>query len=666
MPPSVGAAPPLMALAGVSRAFADADGGTRVEALADVSLAIGAGEFVAVVGASGSGKSTLLNILGCLDRPSDGAYRFAGDDVGGLDADARARLRREAFGFVFQDYCLLDALTARENVELPAKYAGVGRAARAERATRLLESLGLAARAGHRPPELSGGEQQRVAIARALINGGRVILADEPTGALDTAAGEDLVQRLAALAAAGHTVVVATHDAKVAAKAARRVVLRDGRVVEESAPRVAAQPTLTQPALPARGVLERGGDLARDAWGALATAWRHRRLGTTLSATSVAIGVWSLVVLLGVTGGGLRDGLESAILHMGADTIHVGRDVQAGSAMEPARFDLADAAAIRALPNVSAVEMHTGGRLAVQSMRGTAGELLETYVEATDANVSERDDWPLRRGAFYTADDGAALAPVAVIGSALRDALFSPDDDPVGEPILVGGLPFVVKGVLAPSEAGFLETQWIASLADDWVYVPFGTGLALLFGDKIFNIDVRVAAPERLEATAGRLHSLLAARHGLDTFNLRTRSGSMVDWARAQNLMQAVWATAGGVAVLLGGFGVLAVTVISVRARRREIGIRVAAGARRKDILGQFLWEAAAVSLAGALLGAIGSGATLYAISRIPAPVAVSPSHVLGALAGATAVGVLFSLLPALRAARLDPVAALSDAAGDG
>ncbi len=663
-PPSAGTAPPLIALAGVSRAFADADGGTRVEALADVSLTIGAGEFVAIVGASGSGKSTLLNILGCLDRPSDGAYRFNGDDVGGLDADARARLRREAFGFVFQDYCLLDALTARENVELPAKYAGVGRAARAERATRLLESLGLAARAGHRPPELSGGEQQRVAIARALMNGGRVILADEPTGALDTAAGEDLVQRLGALAAAGHTVVVATHDAKVAAKAARRVVLRDGRVVEESAPQVAAHPTLTQPALPARRAWERGGDLARDAWGALAAAWRHRRLGTTLSATSVAIGVWSLVVLLGVTGGGLRDGLESAILHMGADTIHVGRGGQASSAVEPARFDLADAAAIRALPNVSAVEMRTGGRLMVQ--RAGAGEPLETFVTATDANVSERRDWPLRRGAFYTADDGAALAPVAVIGSTVRDALFSPNDDPIGEQILVGGQPFVVKGVLAPYEAGFLGTQSLDSVYNDNVYLPFGTGLALLFGGSSLNIDVRVAAPERLEATARRLHSLLAGRHGLDTFHLRTSSGSMNEWAEVQRVMRAAWATAGGIAVLLGGFGVLAVTVISVRARRREIGIRVAAGARRRDILGQFLWEAAAVSLAGALLGAIGSAATLYAISRIPAPVAVSPLHVLAALAGATAVGVLFSLLPALRAARLDPVAALSDAAGDG
>ena len=652
-----------MALAGVSRAFSDAEGGARVEALADVSLTIGEGEFVAVVGASGSGKSTLLNILGCLDRPSDGAYRFAGDDVGGLDADARARLRREAFGFVFQDYCLLDALTARENVELPAKYAGVGRAARAERATRLLESLGLAARAGHRPPELSGGEQQRVAIARALMNGGRVVLADEPTGALDTAAGEDLVQRLGALAAAGHTVVVATHDAKVAAKAARRVVLRDGRVVEESAPQVAAHPTLTQPALPARRAWERGGDLARDAWGALAAAWRHRRLGTTLSATSVAIGVWSLVVLLGVTGGGLRDGLESAILHMGADTIHVMRGGRAGSAVEPARFDLADAAAIRALPNVSAVELSARGRLMVQ--RAGAGAPLETSVEATDANVSEHEDWPLRRGAFYTADDGAALAPVAVIGSTVRDALFSPEDDPVGEQILVGGQPFVVKGVLAPYEAGFLGTQSLDWLYNGDVYVPLGTGLALL-GDKSLNIDVRVAMPARLEQTARRLHSLLAGRHGLETFHLSTRSGSMVDWARAQSLMQAVWGTAGGVAALLGGFGVLAVTVISVRARRREIGIRVAAGARRRDILGQFLWEAAAVSLAGALLGATGSAATLYAISRIPAPVAVSPLHVLGALAGAIAVGVLFSLLPALRAARLDPVAALSDAAGDG
>ena len=226
---------PLIELCGVDRTFDD-ESGSQVEALVDVTLRIDAGEFVCITGPSGSGKSTLLNILGCLDRPTQGEYRFDGSNVASLDDDGLAAIRRQAFGFVFQSYNLLDSATARQNVELPATYAALPTTRRRERAKELLQSFGMVRRSDHRPAELSGGEQQRVAIARALMNGGRVILADEPTGALDSEQGEAIMVLLADLAKRGHTVVVVSHDPAVAACARRRVELRDGRVVEDSGP----------------------------------------------------------------------------------------------------------------------------------------------------------------------------------------------------------------------------------------------------------------------------------------------------------------------------------------------------------------------------------------------------------------------------------------------
>jgi ABC-type lipoprotein export system ATPase subunit len=219
---------PLIALERVSRVYRM--GEVEVPALDDVSLDIGTGEFVAIVGPSGSGKSTMMNILGCLDRPTHGAYHLAGSAVAELDDDALARLRSRTIGFVFQSYNLLPRTSALDNVATPLLYQGVGRGERMRRARAALERLGLGDRVSHEPSELSGGQQQRVAIARALVTEPALVLADEPTGNLDSHAGAEVMAVLRDLHDQGRTVVLITHDTDVAASADRQIHLHDGRV----------------------------------------------------------------------------------------------------------------------------------------------------------------------------------------------------------------------------------------------------------------------------------------------------------------------------------------------------------------------------------------------------------------------------------------------------
>jgi putative ABC transport system ATP-binding protein len=231
VPPPVEPPPvvPLIALEGIGRVYST--GRLEVVALRDVDLAIAEGEFVAIVGPSGSGKTTLMNILGCLDRPTSGMYRLAGRSVGSLDDDALARVRSRTIGFVFQSFNLLPRTSALENVATPLIYQGIGRGERLERARLALERLGLGDRLDHESSELSGGQQQRVAIARAIVTDPPLVLADEPTGNLDTAAGADVMTVLRGLHAAGRTIVLITHEHDVAEQADRQIHVRDGRIV---------------------------------------------------------------------------------------------------------------------------------------------------------------------------------------------------------------------------------------------------------------------------------------------------------------------------------------------------------------------------------------------------------------------------------------------------
>ena len=661
---------PLIELRGVERVHPAPEGGEAAAALAGVSLRIEAGEFVCVTGPSGSGKTTLLNILGCLDRPTAGACRIAGRDAAVLSADERARLRRETFGFVFQQYSLIESATARENVELPAAYAGLPRGERRRRARDLLGFVGLGGRLESRPVDLSGGERQRVAVARALVNGARAILADEPTGALDAEQGGEVLDLLERLAAAGRAVVVVSHDAGVAARAGRRVALRDGRVVEDSGPAPAAggafEPGERRPAGAGMAWLTalRGG----------LSALRGGRLRAALTVCSVALGIWSAAALLGLAEGARRDAVAT-LERMGANRLGILPHRVVDLEVRRLTMTLADARAVaEQVGNVRSVVP-----LGLDGLPVRAGERVADLVV-----VSARDDtaprtvdqnlpWPVERGAYITQRDSDEAALVAVIGPRARNLLFDPVVDPVGESVEIKGLRFVVKGVLAdrPSLAGegesFSSDEALAEqrgipYQPPAIHVPFRTGFELLFGtDEINRLDVFVEDASRIDETMGDIQDLMVRRHGPGRYVVVSQERIASARKELSGTYMAILGAVGGVALLAGGVGVLSAALASVAQRRREIGIRMAVGARPGDVSRQFLVETAVLAIVGGALGVLLAVLGSPLLSRLAsAPVAFAPWFVPAALGCAVAVGLAFGIVPARRAARLDPATALA------
>ena len=650
---------PLLLLEGVSRTFAG--DGVSTQALADVDLAIHAGEFVCIIGASGSGKTTLLNILGCLGRPTTGTYRIAGVDVTTLSSDDLARLRRETFGFVFQNYSLLESATACGNVELPGAYARIAGKRRRRRARGILESIGLGDRADHRPSELSGGEQQRVAIARALMNDAQVILADEPTGALDTAQSEEILALLEQLAERGHAVILVTHDPRVAARAQRRIELADGRIVADDAGEPLAD------ANTAAKTVRRGGvpwlAAIHGGW----VAMRRRPLAAALTVASVALGIWSALALLGLSEGVGRDSLES-LERMGANRLTVGALAWVGGKSEWLPLTMADAEAMREVVNVNRVLPRMNKRLPVARGDETIDEVIVRATPNSEPKTTQNVSWPLQGGSYLSPRDRADVAQVAVIGPTVYKRLFTPGEDPVGEHILVDGLPFLVKGVLLPHprREGEGEAFFSSDTAYEWIgtvlHVPFETGAQMLFGtDQLNMIDVMVADVSRIDETSAAIRDLMFRRHGREEYSVTNQATNVVAFKEVSSIHAALFGTIAGVALLVGGFGVMAVTLAAVSHRTREIGLRMAVGARRRDIMAQFLVETAVATTLGGAVGTLLSilGSPLLA-QVADAPVAFPPWVVPVALGCAMVTGLIFGIAPARRAARLDPVAALA------
>jgi macrolide transport system ATP-binding/permease protein len=629
-------------------------GEETIAVLKGVSLRIEAGEMVAIIGASGSGKSTLMNILGCLDRPSHGSYRIGGRDTRDLDGDELAALRREHFGFIFQRYHLLPALSAVENAEIPAIYAGTNGSKRRERATALLERLGLGDRLDHRPSQLSGGQQQRVSVARALVNGGEVILADEPTGALDSHSGEEMLRLLSDLHNDGHTIIIVTHDPKVAAHAERVIEISDGEIIADR--RQAAQ---KGPRRPPPGLRSKDGwaaSIARlgEAMRMAVMAMVAHRMRAFLTMLGIIIGIASVVSVVAL-GTGSQEEILKNISSIGTNTI----DVYPGKGFGDRRAERietlvpADAQALAAQPYADSVSPKVSSTVNLRYRNVD----LSAAVSGVGPQFFRVKGYEMAQGIAFTQDSVERRAQEVVIDDSTWKKLFPNGGSAIGKVVFLGQVPVRVIGVTKPKDSPFGNSDTLN------VWVPYTTAMGRILGQSFLeNITVRVSDDYDMSVVEGSIVRLLIQRHGSKDFFVRNTDTIRQTVESTTTTMTLLVSLIAVISLVVGGIGVMNIMLVSVTERTREIGVRMAVGARQTDILRQFLIEAVLVCLLGGVLGvsvALGLGFVVGDLLGLMTMV-YSTTSIVAAFVCSTLIGVIFGFLPARNAARLDPVEALA------
>ncbi len=667
---------PLIELKDVARHYQL--GEIDVPALDGVSLNIEAGEFVAIMGQSGSGKSTLMNVLGCLDNPTHGSFHIDGKDAGTLGPDELAALRRERFGFIFQRYHLLPHLDARANAALPAVYSGVAKGPRGERARALLERLGLGERLHHRPNELSGGQQQRVSIARALMNGGQIILADEPTGALDSTSGAEMLRLLRELNERGHTIILVTHDAAVAAHARRVIELKDGKVVADNGtPAGHVAPTeLPSDAPPVKegGSLRRLQVQWREAVATALLALKGNRLRTALSMLGISIGIASVVSIVALTTAA-RSSIETDLSSLISGRIPVWRGnpgLPPGAVPQPFRPNEIDS--LRALAGVKSITLNRQMQLTARHQSRDA--MLEAI--GGDTATLKARKLKLVQGRYLSAMDYETRSQVAVIDEKSRDALFKKGESPLGQLVFVNpgmaadpaaqqpgapppptaALPFTVVGVVAPEGGAFSFGSWLGQL-----YIPHTTFSRKLDARAdVDNFDVLLDLTVPPQQVREQIIHRLKALHGREDFGTWNGEEEFRKFQSVTSAMAALFAGVAAISLLVGGVGVMNIMLVSVSERTREIGIRMAVGARQGDVRLQFLIEAVVLCILGGLVGVLLSWLAAQAVNAAQQhlQVVISWAALGVAFAVSSGVGLVFGTLPARRAAALSPVDALA------
>ena len=641
---------PLVSLKNITRYFQS--GENVVKAIDNISIDIFPGEFVAIMGQSGSGKSTLMNILGCLDRPTDGTYQVDGIDVRTLDENDTAKLRREKFGFIFQRYNLLALSDAQENVEIPAVYSGVKKPEREKRARELLKKLGLEDRAEHLPAQLSGGQQQRVAIARALMNDPSVILADEPTGALDTKNGIEVMNLLKDLHREGKTIILITHDISVAESADRIINLKDGKVVSDEIRKPVDRYIIVR----RDNKLSASLNITEEINEATQTALKSLRANlfrTSLTLLGIVIGVAAVIIMLAI-GNGSREKVVQQIASLGTNIVNI-RPGTSGirGAEDFATLLVDDAEAIE--KNIDNIEYMTMERSSRKTIRyGNKDHSLN--IQGVSTSFPMVRDWKVERGNFFHDKDVDSYAPVALLGKTAQKTLFEEGIDPIGSYIMIGSIPFEVIGIM--SEKG--AAPW-GSDQDDVVMVPISTGLVRLFsGNFLTSITLKLKDISKLEETENALKNLLLERHGQENFRIRSASSFLSAASASQNTLTILLGAVAAISLLVGGIGVMNIMLVNVTERTREIGIRMATGARPRDILLQFNTEATLVCTLGGIVGVLIGYLGGWVVQLFEVDVVFTSMPAILAFSCAVFTGILFGYLPAKKASRLDPVIALS------
>jgi macrolide transport system ATP-binding/permease protein len=669
----------------------------EIAALRGIDFNIERGEMVAIMGASGSGKSTLMHILGCLDRPSTGNYIFAGRDIAGLSEAALAAVRSRRIGFVFQSFNLLQRRSAQANVALPLLYAATASSEneRLARAGQALATVGLSSHLRHHPNQLSGGQQQRVALARALINEPAVLLADEPTGNLDSATSHEIMSMIRRLnRERGLTVIVVTHEADVAAYADRVITLRDGLI--ESDQRTDRRPYLAQlaPAMPRRAGPPAAPAMSwpllnmtlRTAWAALCC----NKLRAALTMLGVFIGVAALIAMIGL-GNGADEAVRKQIASLGTSLLVVlpgastTNGVRAGNS-SASTLTVADADALQR-DDADVARVSYVDRQVAQAQVGNQN--WSTAIQGVTPAYLRIVNWPIAAGRALTREDGEDAAMICMIGQTVYRKLFAAGDDPVGATILLKGKPLRIVGLLASRGQSSFGTD-----QDDVVLVPFATaerrvigvatplqapspvtaqfppppnpfGLQPKLTGMVNLVLVQARSAELVPAAMHEVTATLQQRHLIrpgepDDFSVRNLSEIAATAASTSRAIALLLAILASISLLVGGIGIMNILLVSVTERTREIGIRMALGARRSHVLLQFLVEAALLSSAGGVAGVVIGLAASSAIASLAGwPIEISPVAVLGSVAFSALIGIFFGYYPARRAARLDPIDAL-------
>lgn len=629
-------------------------GENRVHVLRDVTFSVQDGDFVAIIGQSGSGKSTLMNILGCLDTQSSGVCRIGGVDIGTLGSDELAELRGKRIGFIFQRYNLLSTLSATENVALPAVYAGVDRKTRLERARRLLGNLGLDDKLENRPNELSGGQQQRVSIARALMNGGSIILADEPTGALDSKSGENVMDILTDLNRQGHTIIVVTHDHHIAAFASRIIEIKDGAIISDTRSRdLLPQPEREETASSRASFLFRK-DQFVEAFKMSVQAILAHKMRSVLTMLGIIIGIASVVSVVAL-GRGSQEKIIANISAMGTNTINVypGSGFGDRRSQRVKTLTVADSHILgkqsyiaSATPNTTSTGTLVYRNISVNAQLSGVGE---QYFDVKGLKPAY--------GRFFNADDVKANASYVVIDDNTWKKLFPQGGNPVGQIILFDRQPLEIIAVAQKQDSVFGPTDTLN------LWAPYTTVMNKITGQRhISSIMVKVKDDVMPLMAEKNLTALITARHGkTDFFTVNTDSIKKT----IENTTGTMALLISGIALIslvVGGIGVMNIMLVSVTERTREIGLRMAIGAKQGNIMEQFLIEAVLICIIGGVLGIVVSYLIGVVFDMLVTNFAMSYSagSMLLALVCSSAIGIVFGFVPARNASRLNPIDALS------
>lgn len=647
--------PPAIELKSISRYYFSA--GEKVFVLKNISLTISQGEMIAIVGSSGSGKSTLMNIIGCLDKPSEGELRINGATASNVDSTQLAEIRSDNIGFIFQRYHLISYLSAQENVIVPALYADGNSKTREERAKKLLGKLGMSDRAFYKPGQLSGGQQQRVSIARALMNDARIILADEPTGALDSTNAKLLMQELRILHQAGYTVVIVTHDHKIAEYADRIVEISNGEIVSDPV----HSPNSSQLKIPDTNIytnikhstshfLKQPRYIAD----ALNIAWRSlkgHRVRAFLSMLGIIIGIAAVVLSITI-GEGTKKSVLEEVNKLGNNVVAI---YNADSAMSGETYEsslnIRDVELLKRYPYIKYISpvVQSFAKLIKNNRHITAS------IQGVDYEYFQAHQISAINGRLFSYQDVIDSAAVAVIDDVIAIKLFGSANMAIGQTLIVNETPFVVVGVVA-------QTSPSSNANTNDVWTPYSSYITRLTGQvPLSRIDFLLEDNVKLENIRRYLESDLLKSHGSKNFSFSSNTQFYESAYKTSNTLSLLVTAVASISLLVGGIGIMNIMLASVAERTYEIGIRLAVGARPRDIQFQFLVEALFICVIGGVLGIAFALVIILVCLFFSLPVPVSPSwHAFTvSFMFMILIGLIFGYFPARRASKLHPTEAL-------